>query len=366
MMRKITYTEIAKLRESSYYPLIFVGYPFERSNCFLRAEIAKRKNAYVVDLTGRLLDKSFRRLYGTDITFEIARDRVSEELKPYIYNKNFGSIELVDLGNVDCNKKNSYVMNALLNPPKVPIYILGIEQMNLQMICCFSILAMKGYEIHCSVSKLELKSSMEKMMMQAIFADMIIAGKANIEKICKSFECNGTAFYCHNGELNYEICSNKYRPIRGKRIQEKTYVLDADTIVSNPGSIISYGSNEVVIPAAVLDELDSPAWGREGKAALGKVVEILDNLHGNLREGFNTIDNGIIRIMFSNETIPMDYCKENKNNLVLSTVKAAYGVLVTENPALILKAETLGISVQTPKKVRKEAAGGDKVLDYKE
>ena len=81
----------------------------------------------------------------------------------------------------------------------------------------------------------------------------------------------------------------------------KTFVLDTNVLLHNPGSLFSFADNHVVIPMTVLEELDK---FKSGNNELGRnsreVARMLDALRASetsLREGVETDQGGIIQVV---------------------------------------------------------------------
>ncbi|MCL6617183.1 MAG: PhoH family protein, partial [Anoxybacillus ayderensis] len=79
---------------------------------------------------------------------------------------------------------------------------------------------------------------------------------------------------------------------------KKIYVLDTNVLLQDPYSIFSFQDNEVVIPAVVLEEVDSKKryMDEVGRNAR-QVSKIIDNLrqNGKLHEKIPLENGGVLR-----------------------------------------------------------------------
>jgi len=90
---------------------------------------------------------------------------------------------------------------------------------------------------------------------------------------------------------------------------KKTYVIDTNVLIQSPYALLSFEDNQVVLPIAVLEELDK-LKNDEGErgANARQSIRYLEQLRqtGSLFEGVPTYNNGIIRIEanFVSVTLP--------------------------------------------------------------
>lgn len=137
----------------------------------------------------------------------------------------------------------------------------------------------------------------------------------------------------------------------------KTFVIDTNVLLYDPGSITKFPRHRVVIPVTVLEELDKMKRlpGELGKNARA-VFRFLDSLP---REGAGNLHTGV---KLTNETvisILLEYKTDHTRNLSLSTndniiIMAAYHlqelgqrvVFVSKDFAARIKAEALGLEAQ--------------------
>ncbi len=139
---------------------------------------------------------------------------------------------------------------------------------------------------------------------------------------------------------------------KGKRSVCKTFVLDTNVLLHNADSIESFADNRVVIPMAVIEELDkfkthNDELGRNAR----RVVRRLDALRavGNLREGVPLPNGGSLKISSAKITDADGMLQENiPDNLILRLAyelipESEQVIFVTKDINARLKADALGI-----------------------
>jgi PhoH-like ATPase len=138
----------------------------------------------------------------------------------------------------------------------------------------------------------------------------------------------------------------------------KTYVLDTNVLLHNPESLFAFEENDVVIPFAVIEEIDSQKKRQDEVGRNARVVaQKLDAFRqaGRLSDGIRLPQGGEIRIELNHqEFTPMppgwDPLKGD-NRLIglaghLKRTKEGPVVLVTKDLNLRIKADLLGISAE--------------------
>jgi len=133
----------------------------------------------------------------------------------------------------------------------------------------------------------------------------------------------------------------------------KSFVLDTNVLLHNADSIESFGDNTVVLPMAVIEELDkfkghTDELGRNAR----QVIRRLDALRtaGNLRDGVPLNNGGTLKIVTKLETAGLDTGLEDKvaDNMIL---RIAYGlstkgetvIFVSKDINARIKADALGL-----------------------
>lgn len=135
----------------------------------------------------------------------------------------------------------------------------------------------------------------------------------------------------------------------------KIFVLDTNVLLHDPNSLFAFEDNEVVIPLAVLDELDNKKNGLDETAKHARmVIRSLDNMrsHGNIHEGVKTDRGGTIRVElnYSNKC-PYDLDPMRVDNRLINVVlglKEKAGntnvvVLITKDINLRVKCDALEV-----------------------
>ncbi len=134
---------------------------------------------------------------------------------------------------------------------------------------------------------------------------------------------------------------------------KKTYVLDTNVIIQSPLALSSFEDNKVVLPVAVLEELDKlknddAERGANARQAI-RYLEIL-RLKGNLYEGVPLESGGLIKIEtnYSSVDIPPGFHHDSNDNRILKVCKGLMDdgenlILVTKDIIVRLKAQMMGV-----------------------
>lgn len=138
----------------------------------------------------------------------------------------------------------------------------------------------------------------------------------------------------------------------------KTYVMDTNVLLHNPEALFAFEENEVVVPLAVIEEIDNQKKRQDevGRNARN-VSQMLDALRssGSLAEGVSLPAGGVLRIEVNHLNCP-DFPKglepQKHDNRILA-VAYALGlknrqpvVLVTKDLNLRIKADVLGVPAE--------------------
>ena len=134
---------------------------------------------------------------------------------------------------------------------------------------------------------------------------------------------------------------------------EKIYVIDTNVLVHDPEALLRFEDNEIVLPIAVIEELDGLKRGQgEIPTSVRQALRLIDSFRekGNLSRGVplphggslrvETADDGQARVRTSADT-----------SIILTAVKlGAHSrqpvVLVSKDLAVRIKAEALGVAAQ--------------------
>jgi len=135
----------------------------------------------------------------------------------------------------------------------------------------------------------------------------------------------------------------------------KHFVLDTNVLLHNPGSLYLFDDNHVVIPFAVLEELDKFKKGNDDVARNAReVIRQLDKLRhqGELVDGVQWNGHGgTIRVEFSEEKRPHWLAEESPDNRIIGVaynLKEAgqRAILITKDANVRLKTDALGIETE--------------------
>lgn len=136
---------------------------------------------------------------------------------------------------------------------------------------------------------------------------------------------------------------------------KKIYVLDTNVLIHDPLSFLKFKDNIVLIPMAVLEELDNfKNYADEKGKNVRIVTRKLDELRakGRLDEGIKTEDGGIIKIQLDNEfLLPPGFSPNLPDNKILNAAYVSFKknkntFLVTKDINLRVKAEAIGLNAQ--------------------
>lgn len=146
----------------------------------------------------------------------------------------------------------------------------------------------------------------------------------------------------------------------GGIILNKIYVLDTNVLLQDPYSIFSFEENEVVIPAVVLEEVDSKKRNMDevGRNAR-QVSKIIDNLResGRLHEQIKIHNGGTIRIELNHkyfQQLQEIFVEKTNDNRILAVAKnlsleeqaktnGKQVILVSKDTLVRVKADALGL-----------------------
>jgi len=141
----------------------------------------------------------------------------------------------------------------------------------------------------------------------------------------------------------------------------KIVVLDTNVLLADPNSVLSFPRAEVVIPETVLGELDKLKTARvdpdlrfRGREVSRILFELSEE--GSLIDGVALPDGGSLRVApFENDgSLPDGFQTRNADDRVLATAyqvcksadKSCEVTLITNDLNMLLKAQTLGVSVE--------------------
>ena len=153
----------------------------------------------------------------------------------------------------------------------------------------------------------------------------------------------------------------------------KTYVLDTNILLSNPEALFSFEENEVILPSAVVEELDNKKRGREyinanAREVARKIYALKQNCSTTLFDGVDLGNGGKLYVAQANPQVEIEFPSmwdENKKDndilktcLYLQSIKENDVILVTKDVFLSIKADFL--------KIKNEDYKTDSVADLSE
>ena len=140
---------------------------------------------------------------------------------------------------------------------------------------------------------------------------------------------------------------------------KKTFVLDTSVLLADPGALHKFAEHEVIIPIAVIGELESkrdhPELGYFARAAL-RALDDLRLTHGRLDKALTvTPEGGTLSVELNHtdlSTLPAGFLRDGTNDSrILAIAKNLMGdgkdvVLVTKDLPLRVKASSVGVEAQ--------------------
>ncbi len=137
---------------------------------------------------------------------------------------------------------------------------------------------------------------------------------------------------------------------------KKTYVLDTNVLVQAPHALWSFENNDIVLPAAVLEELDGlkNADGEKGVNAR-QAIRFLEKLRqfGDLAQGVNLPEGGRLRLELNCVDVPLPegMKADSPDNRILKVCKGLEmqgkpNILVTKDIVVRIKAQMLGVHAE--------------------
>ena len=153
---------------------------------------------------------------------------------------------------------------------------------------------------------------------------------------------------------------------------KKTYVLDTNVLLSDPNSIFSFEDNDLIIPMAVLEELDHhksrlDEVGRNARST-SKTLDTL-RLKGSLVEGVLLQNGAKLRIASINPNVltnlPPELLSSKVDNMIISFMlqlkqenlfnsvdTPSIAILVTKDINVRIKCDSLGVRCEDYLKMR--------------
>lgn len=142
-------------------------------------------------------------------------------------------------------------------------------------------------------------------------------------------------------------------------MSRKTFVIDTNVVLHDPGAVTSFGDNDVVIPLAVLEELDTMKKYRDELAKNARaVLRFFDTLK---EKGKGDLHEGVILPSGTRIRIQMEIKTNYNPNFAISPATTSYKILmaayylsekvenvifVSKDLAMRVKAKAMGIGVE--------------------
>jgi PhoH-like ATPase len=135
---------------------------------------------------------------------------------------------------------------------------------------------------------------------------------------------------------------------------KKFLVLDTNVLIHDPGAILHFEDNDVILPITVIEELDNLKKGHgEIPYSARQALRLIDSLRreGNLSSGVTLPDGGELKVIIEEE---MHLTRQSNDNRIISAAVALAKnngssepvVLVSKDTSVRIKAEALGLVTQ--------------------
>ncbi len=161
-------------------------------------------------------------------------------------------------------------------------------------------------------------------------------------------------------ELNGPLAS--LNPRADLEEARKVFVLDTNVLIHDPGSIFKFEDNDIVIPFAVIEELDGLKKGRgEIAASARQALRTIDSLRakGSISSGIPLESGGVFSIGTAQTEIEPTFLDKKMDNQIIRTALAASEkrpedetgrqmsvILVSKDTAVRIKAESCGLCAE--------------------
>ncbi len=163
--------------------------------------------------------------------------------------------------------------------------------------------------------------------------------------------------------ISFSLLNTEKNDRVGGESLSKVYVLDTNVLLQDPRSIFTFEDNEVVIPAVVLEEVDSKKRymdeiGRNAR----QVSKLIDNLRqsGKLHEKIPLENGGVLRIELNHRSfhqLQEIFVEKTNDNRILAVAKnlsleeqsrenGRPVILVSKDALVRVKADALGLQAE--------------------
>lgn len=150
--------------------------------------------------------------------------------------------------------------------------------------------------------------------------------------------------------------SSENKSLGEKKVSRKTFVIDTNVLIHDPGAIQKFQDNDVVIPLTVLEELDSlKRYSDESGKNSREVIRYIDSLkaekNGDLHKGVVIAEGPKVRIHLDTkpervEGFPLPLDRSSNKFLLIAYLLKTRGeevVIVSKDFVTRVKAEAMGL-----------------------
>lgn len=137
---------------------------------------------------------------------------------------------------------------------------------------------------------------------------------------------------------------------------QKTYVLDTNVLIQSPGALLAFEDNRIVLPIAVLEELDALKTSDGERGANARAcIRYLEALRtkGSITEGVPLAGGGSLRLEVNcvDVALPEGFPERRNDSRILKVClgirkREAPVILVTKDIVVRIKAQMLGIEAE--------------------
>jgi PhoH-like ATPase len=134
---------------------------------------------------------------------------------------------------------------------------------------------------------------------------------------------------------------------------KKIYVIDTNVLVHDPEALLRFEDNEIVLPIAVIEELDGLKRGQgEIPASVRQALRLIDSFRdlGNLSRGVPLPGGGSLRVETAGDAPARERLSADNSIIMTAVALGAHSrqpvVLVSKDLAVRIKAEALGVAAQ--------------------
>jgi PhoH-like ATPase len=169
------------------------------------------------------------------------------------------------------------------------------------------------------------------------------------------------------------MCSNVKNIIK-LNCMAKTYILDTNVLLSDPNSLNAFEENDIIVPLAVLEELDRHKSRQDEVGANARQINRkLDDFRqsGSLFDGVKTIGGGTLRVMSVNkddlERLPLELRGEKVDNMIIALTKqlqqvdsdSSQYILVSKDVNVRIKCDAINVKCEDYRKSRVVSSASD-------